>query len=240
VVPFQPAGRPPDLLHFLLVPSSVLFHTAGMSRYWRLRILRHLLLAAVSGGLSWGVFRLVHSVDFRHNLSMGTAYAALALTVLALALGPWNVLRARPNPISFDLRRDVGIWAGIMAIFHTVVGLQVHLRGRMYLYFVKRLHPLTWRRDQFGAANYTGLLSALLFLGLLALSNDWSLRRLGRNRWKNLQRWTYLASALMVTHGFFFQAVEKRHAPYVWTLIAAAAATVALQLAGLWRHSVSR
>jgi len=207
-----------------------------MSRYWRQRLIRHGWLAGVSGGLSWGVFRLVHSVDFRHNLSMGTAYAALALTVLALGLGPWNVLRGKPNPVSFDLRRDVGIWAGLMAVFHTVVGLQVHLRGRMYLYFVKRLHPLTWRRDQFGAANYTGLLSALLFLGLLALSNDWTLRRLGRRRWKSLQRWTYVAGGLMVGHGFIFQAIEKRHAAYVWTVIVVVAGTLALQLAGLWRQ----
>ena len=213
-----------------------------MSRYWRQRLVRHGWLAGVSGGLSWGVFRLVHSVDFRHNLSMGTAYAALALTALALGLGPWNVLRRRPNPVSFDLRRDVGIWAGLMAVLHTVVGLQVHLRGRMYLYFVKRLHPLTWRRDQFGAANYTGLLSALLFLGLLVLSNDWTLRRLGRRRWKNLQRWTYAAGGLMVVHGFIFQAIEKRHVPYVGAVIVVVAGTLALQLAGLWRqrHPIAR
>ena len=52
---------------------------------------------------------------------MATAYAGLAFLAISLWLGPWNVLRRRPNPVSFDLRRDVGIWAVVLAIVHTVV-----------------------------------------------------------------------------------------------------------------------
>jgi hypothetical protein len=31
------------------------------------------------------------------------------------------------QPVSFDLRRDVGIWTGILAIVHTAIGLIVDL-----------------------------------------------------------------------------------------------------------------
>src|SRR5438067_5461512 len=74
--------------------------------------------------------------DLVSRLSIGTAYPALLLTAAALLLGPCHVLWRKPNPVSFDLRRNVGIWAGIAALAHTAVGLNVHLRGRMWLYFV--------------------------------------------------------------------------------------------------------
>ena len=51
-------------------------------------------------------------------------------------LGPLNVIRGRRNPVSFDLRRDLGIWSGVMALLHAAVGLNVHLRERPWLYFV--------------------------------------------------------------------------------------------------------
>ena len=73
---------------------------------------------------------------------MATAYAGLFFLAVSLWLDPWNVLRRRPNPISHDLRRDVGIWTGILAIVHTSIGLTVHLRGRMWMYFFKALDPL--------------------------------------------------------------------------------------------------
>ena len=87
---------------------------------------------------------------------MGTAYAALGLLVWSLALGPWNVLRRRGNPVSFDLRRDVSIWAGVLAIVHTAVGLTVHLRGRMWMYFFKRLHPPRLQSNAFGPRTILG------------------------------------------------------------------------------------
>lgn len=84
--------------------------------------------------------------DIRHRLSMATAYAGLIFLAASLWFGPWNVLRRLPNPISFNLRRDVGIWTGILAIVHTAIGLTVHLRGRMWMYFFKRLHPFTLQK----------------------------------------------------------------------------------------------
>ena len=123
-----------------------------------------------------------------------------------------QLLPRKPNPVSSDLRRDLGIWAGISALAHTAVGLNVHLRGRMWLYFVDTRHHL--RRDVFGFGNYTGVLAALVFALLLALSNDVSLRRLGVDRWKSLQRWAYAGIALTAAHAIAYQYIEKRTPPF--------------------------
>lgn len=199
--------------------------------YWTRRTARHLLLACIAVVLTAVAYHLIPPPDVRHRLSMGSAYAAIAFAVVCLLLGPWNVLRSRPNPVSFDLRRDIGIWAGILALFHTGVGLTVHLRGRMWMYFFSKLHPLTLQKTQFGLANYLGLVSALLFLLLLLLSNSISLRSLGVSRWKALQRLSYVTFALAVAHGVLFQLVEKRHVP--WLVVFWAMVAVALVLQGI-------
>src|SRR6185312_3385921 len=157
------------------------------SRYWVQRTNRHVILAASAATVTALLYLATAPPDFRHRFSMATAYSSLLFLCVTLLLGPWNTLRRRPNPVSFDLRRDIGIWAGILAILHTAVGLTVHRRGRMWMYFFKQRHPLKFQTGLFGSANYVGLLSALLFLMLLAISNDISLRTLGLRRWKSLQ-----------------------------------------------------
>lgn len=139
--------------------------------------------------------------------------------------------------MSFDLRRDIGIWAGIMALLHTIIGLNVHLRGRMWLYFVDEHHRI--RHDWFGFGNDTGLLAAVLFLLLLAISNDLSLRRLGTRRWKSLQRWTYGAVILTILHAIAYQHVEERREAYELLLAGTTIAISAFQLAG-WRRAITR
>jgi sulfoxide reductase heme-binding subunit YedZ len=199
--------------------------------YFYRRLRRHLMIAAVAIAIT-GVVYFLSPGEFRHRLSMGTAYAGLAFIGGSLWLGPWNVIRRRPNPVSFDLRRDVGIWAAILAILHTAVGLTVHLRGRMWMYFVKGFHPLRLQSNQFGWANYLGLIAGLLFAMLLVISNDVSLRGLGTRRWKQLQRWAYLAAALTVAHGVLFQMVEKRHLMWLGMFYGLTVVVVMIQIAG--------
>jgi sulfoxide reductase heme-binding subunit YedZ len=194
------------------------------NNYWLRRFERHFALAEAAGAIVCFAYAATPPPDVRHRLSMATAYAGLMFLSASLWLGPWNVLRQRPNPLSFDLRRDIGIWTGILAIVHTVIGLTVHLRGRMWMYFFKGLHPFKLQDTQFGFANFTGLGSALIFLMLLAISNDLSFRTLKARRWKSLQRWTYVAFALTGAHGIAYQLIEKRHVP--WVVVFAAVMTV--------------
>jgi methionine sulfoxide reductase heme-binding subunit len=64
------------------------------------------------------------------------------------------------------------------------------------------------RHDQFGLANYTGLAATLLLVFLVALSNDFSLKRLSAPWWKRLQRWNNALFALVLVHGFQCQLIE--------------------------------
>lgn len=168
----------------------------------------------------------------RHRLSLATAYAALVFLTVSLAVGPWRVLRRRTNPVSYDFRRDLGIIAGVLALLHTGIGLTVHLRGRMWMYFLRRLHPPAVQNTKFGFANYVGALAAIVFIVLLAISNDVSLRRLGIGRWKAIQRWAYGAFALTVVHGVAYQLVEKRHLPWLAFFWAVTGSAVLLQMTG--------
>ena len=200
--------------------------------YWIRRFKRHVTLAAGAITIIWLAYAATPPPDVRHRLSMATAYAGLIFLAASLWLGPWNVLRQRPNPVSSDLRRDIGIWTGILAIVHTAIGLTVHLRGRMWMYFFKRLHPFKLQNTQFGFANFTGVGAALLFLMLLALSNDLSLRTLKTRRWKALQRWTYAAFVLTAAHGIAYQLIEKRHIRWVLVFAGIMSAAIAGQTLG--------
>lgn len=203
--------------------------------YWFRRSKRHLMLLTAATGITCLAYMATPPPDIRHRLSMATAYAGLAFLVVSLGLGPWNVLVRRPNPASFDLRRDIGIWTGILAILHTAIGLTVHLRGRMWMYFLKRFHPLKFQNGEFGFANFVGLGAALLFLMLLAISNDVSVRSMGIQRWKSLQRWSYAAFVLTVAHGIAYQLIEKRQLPWVFTFAALTLTILVIQALGYLR-----
>jgi sulfoxide reductase heme-binding subunit YedZ len=200
----------------------------------RRRIAYHLAASAIAFASSSVFYLLFSKRDFLSRLSIATAYAALALTGVALLLGPWNVIRSQSNPVSFDLRRDIGIWAGIFAVEHSALGLNVHLRGRMWLYFITE-HG-RWRTDAFGFGNYTGTVAALVFLLLLAISNDASLRKLGLPRWKVWQRMTYVAVVLTFVHGLLYQHIEARASGYRLAYIVTIASVAGIQLAGAVRR----
>ena len=93
---------------------------------------------------------------------------------------------------------------------------------------------------QIKIGNDTGLLAALLFLSLLAISNDLSLRRLGTRTWKSLQRWTYMAVALTLIHAVAYQLVEKREGAYDALMCATVSTTAALQVVGWWKTKRKR
>lgn len=211
---------------------------SGRRGYRRRRVLRHLALAGVSLVLGAAIYLSVRPISTAFRLSMATAYPALLFLALSLLLGPWNVLRGRANPVSTDLRRDVGIWAGILGLLHVLFGLQVHMRGRFWTYFVwgpEQPHRIPVRYDFFGLANHLGLLATLVLALLLALSNDLSLRRLGPGRWKSLQRWNYVGFGLVVLHTAAYQWMEKRAPLFVALAAGIVLLVIGLQAAGFRR-----
>jgi sulfoxide reductase heme-binding subunit YedZ len=203
------------------------------------RLARHhlpLALLSLVGGYLLYVTRPYPQVIPR--LSFASAYPALILLSVSLWLGPWKLLTGERLVTSWDLRRDIGIWAGITGLFHTATGQFVHMAGRFWLYYLyenwweKHIQP--FRHDLFGFSNDTGLLAALVLLALLATSSDASLRWLGTPGWKSLQRWNYGCFALAALHTFGYQSGGGRG----WLLplsIGAVAITCALQFVG-WRR----
>ncbi len=170
--------------------------------------------------------------------SVASAYVSLAWLSATLILAPLRLMRSGALvPRHVDLRRDLGIWAGLMALIHVVFGLQGHMQGRFWEYFVVRADG-AWvpRIDLFGLSNYLGLGATLIVIGLLLISNDYSIRRLGGPRWKACQRTTYGFAALTLIHGVLFQRMGKRPAVWVAYLFGSFLVWLALQGAGMWRH----
>jgi len=78
----------------------------------------------------------------------------------------------------------------------------------MWQYFsVKTDSGYSIRLDDFGLANYTGLISTLLIIVLLATSNDYSLAKLKAPTWKNIQRLSYLMFIFAIIHVVYYRIV---------------------------------
>lgn len=206
------------------------------SRFKR-RLAYHLTLALISVVLLTGIYFTLESPDATFKWSMSTAYVSLLLLGLTLIIGPTNVMRKQRNPVSTDLRRDIGIWSGVIGLAHVAIGWQVHM-GNMLLYFFKEgenTKSLILRSDLFGFANYTGLAGALILVLLLALSNDMSLKKLKAPRWKFWQRWNYVFYLLVIVHAISYQVIEKRTVPYPILLAVLILPVFAIQAMGYYK-----
>jgi sulfoxide reductase heme-binding subunit YedZ len=202
------------------------------SRLWR----HHLPLALLSAAIA-GFFYVTRPYpDVLTRLSFSTAWPALVLLTVTLAIGPWRVLTGKAPALSVDLRRDIGIWAGIVGLLHAGVGQCVHLRGRPWLYYIYEKtqdHLVPLRHDIFGFSNFTGLFAALILLALLVTSNDAALRKLGLPGWKSLQRWNYACFVLTVCHTFgYLVGIESLEAAAIITASLCVAITAWLQWEG--------
>ena len=199
------------------------------------RFVRHAGLASLTAAFALLGWVLLEEKSPVPRVSTGLAFAALLWLACALCVGPWQILTQRANPLSSGLRRDLGIWAALAGLLHTAVGFHVHAGGNYRYYFVPRpdrQQALPFRTDLGGLANFAGLAAALILMLLLLLSSDRALKRLGPQRWKSLQRWTYALALLTVFHGAAYQISGKRDAPLVIVFVAMAAAPAALQWLG--------
>ncbi len=212
------------------------------SRLSRRLMQHHLPLAILCLTSGYALYVTRSYPDVISRLSFASAYPALFLLCLTLLIGPLKQIMGERLQVSFDLRRDIGIWAGLTGLFHTGFGQFAHLRGRPWLYYIyedwqAKGYWQPFRLDRFGFSNDTGLLASLILLALLATSNDASLRKLGTPGWKKLQRWNYGCFALTALHTFGYQAGGGRGA-FLWASIAAVVLTVSLQLIGWYRRRV--
>ena len=181
--------------------------------------------------------------DFRHRpvriLTIGLGYAALVYLALTLLIGPWQlIVQARKrSPVNSYLRRDIGIWTAIAGILHVFFGIQVHLIGRPWLYFLEEgASGFRVRLNLFGVSNYVGLFATLVLLLLLLISNDLALRKLKGRWWKFLQRFNYALFLLVVAHTFGYQLVAERSIFLVSSTIGLVMLVLALQTVGFYLY----
>lgn len=185
------------------------------------RIKRHSILAGITGLVIVFFSHVLDTYNLVFILSMSTAYAGMIFIAVTLILGPLNILFNKTNPISTCLRRDIGIWAGMLSVTHVIFGLQRHFDGKFWLYFVRVAEQgqgFTLHYDVFGLSNYSGLIATLICITLLVLSNNMSLKMLGAARWKNIQRYNYVLFFLVFIHGILFQLSVERSWEYVMTV----------------------
>lgn len=186
---------------------------------------------------------LIACIIFNHNwptkdaitvITDASGYIAIILITLSLLIGPFNLILKRINPVSTYFRRDIGITAGVLAVTHSITGLFVHLRGNNWQYFLNKTEVgYSIRLDDFGLANYTGLISGLIIIALLMTSNDFSFRKLNPSVWKNIQRFAYLAFLFAIIHSVYYKVVQT-NLDLVWYLYLPLLFTVFLfQLAGI-------
>ena len=208
-----------------------------ISRRLSRRLLRHHLpLGLLSLGSGAALYLTRPYADVITRLSFASAWPGLVLLAFTLLIGPFKQIWGRNVAVSQDFRRDTGIWAGMVGVFHAGIGQCVHLRGRPWLYYIyenwAKEHVQPIRHDIFGLANYTGLVAALLLLTLLATSNDASLRAMGTPGWKSLQRWNYAIFGLLIVHTLTYQVGIERPIGALVSL-AVMATVVILMLQGI-------
>lgn len=96
-------------------------------RFAHPRVLTHLLLGSMLVALYLFTARLAYGGRQAELLVIVLGYLSLILVCVSLLIGPLSLLRWRRNPVNIDLRRDIGIWAGIAGCLHVLLVL----RGRI-------------------------------------------------------------------------------------------------------------
>lgn len=166
------------------------------------------------------------------RLSLLTAWLCFGLLVAALALGPLDALRTGRPTLNSVLRRDLGIWAGLTGLAHLAAATGEVMQPAYFAAYITGppAAPMPGWAGWIGTASIVaGYLVGILLLMLLALSNNWSLRRLGAARWKLAQRAASLALLMTVAHGIVFQVIEGRTGGWLAGLVVVAAAIFALR-----------
>ncbi len=166
------------------------------------------------------------------RLSLLTAWLCFGLLVAALALGPLTALRTGRPTLNSLLRRDLGIWAGLTGLAHLAAATGEVMQPAYFSRYITGPDgpPLPGWPGWLGNSSIVGgYLVGVLFLALLLLSNNWSLRRLGPTRWKQLQGISTTAFILAVAHGIVFQIIEGRTGAWLAALVVVTAAIFVLR-----------
>jgi sulfoxide reductase heme-binding subunit YedZ len=200
------------------------------------RVYNHITLCPISIGLITLFYTQIDEERERFLWSMSTAYVALILLGVSAIIGPIKLLiNNKSLPISIYLRRDIGIWAGIIALLHVFFGLQGHVGGKFWYYFIappeaKYSFPL--RIDAFGLTSYLGLGATLIIIMLLYLSRDKAIKKFGVRKWKKLQRFSYIAICMTLLHNLILLIIANRNLGFIAIFSAVSLLIIVFQYLG--------
>jgi sulfoxide reductase heme-binding subunit YedZ len=180
--------------------------------------------------------------SFVPQFIFATGYLALGFIAVTLLIGPANLLLRRRTPVSNYLSRDVGTWAAIGSVVHTIFVLlgTGGIRDFLAFFVAPGGSPLL---NSFGLGNWTGLVALVIVVGLLAISSDVALRKLKAGIWKRLQRLNYALFALVILHAYFYGALLRLTSPFTLLLGVSVLVVFVGQAVGVWlwrrRHARS-
>jgi sulfoxide reductase heme-binding subunit YedZ len=187
----------------------------------RKRILNYVVMLVLSL-----LLYLLMQPDFKYfkqleawSMMLGyTAFIFIAITLLIGPLQRW--LPGKAGTYLLKARRDVGIWAGLNAIFHVVTVFMIFIEGKeFFIIFDTRYAAESWLGLFFnrgvdgeltihfgllGLANYLGATAFVLLLVLWITSSDRAERFLGGAAWKRIHSTNLLVFILVVFHGFIY------------------------------------
>ena len=171
---------------------------------WKIRHLCVVIIAAL-GSYAFLESRAEWSDMHRWNRAIGDM--SLVMVALAMSIGPlarlWRSFR-----VVVPWRRELGIYAVVLAIIHTVIILNAWIEWDLIQLFGYQIHPVTGNyvmtQHGFGLANSIGIVALFYAVSLALTSNDWSQKKLGRMVWKFLQQGSYVYWILIVIHTAYF------------------------------------
>lgn len=175
---------------------------------------RHILAIALAALLVY-LFGAVHGQwSPMHRWNRATADASLLLLTLTMAIGPAARLLTRLR-LLVPLRREFGIYAVLLALFHTLIifdgWLEWDLARLVGLAFHPDLARYVMIEHGFGLANAIGLAALLYGVVLAMTSADRAVRFLGGATWKFVQSAAYVLWALVLAHTAYFLFIHFLH-----------------------------
>lgn len=199
------------------------------------RLIKH-YLPLISGVIIAGLFFYLNRAnrDTITFIAQATGYISITILTVSLVLDSIYLLLKYKNPASTYFRRDISLVGGFLAIIHSISGLFVHLRGKTWLYFLDKTdHGYSIRLDNFGLANYTGLISSFVILLLLVTSNDYMLKKLKPHNWKNIQRLSYLMFILSLIHCYLYRIGKENLNVLYWFYLPLFVIVLTFQVIGI-------
>ncbi len=168
---------------------------------------RHIVVVIAAAALVY-LFALVHgqwSPMHRWNRAFGDA--AVLLLALTMSLGAVSRL-IRPTAKWLPFRRELGIYAVVLASVHTVIILDGWVEWNLFRLFGMEFHPVDLQyvmvQHGFALANGIGFLALGIGFILLLTSSDRAVRYLGGTSWKTVQMTALVFWALVVAHTAYF------------------------------------